>query len=155
MVEIERKFLVVNNDFIKESHSHFTIAQGYLNSDPARSVRVRIKEGKSFLTIKGMGNESGTTRLEWETEIPLDEGQKLLELCEKGRIEKTRYLIRKGLHTFEVDVFEGDNKGLIMAEIELGNEDENFEKPHWLGNEVTNDERYYNAYLSRKPYSGW
>lgn len=155
MIEIERKFLVLSTDFINQSHRHFKIAQGYLNSAPERNVRVRIKDDKSYLTIKGMGNATGTTRLEWEKEIPLEEGKKLLDLCEKGIIDKTRYLVNKGLHVFEIDIFHGENQGLIMAEIELSDEKESFEKPHWLGKEVTNDERFYNAFLSRKPFTSW
>jgi adenylate cyclase len=155
MIEIERKFLVNSTDFINESHVHFEIAQGYLNSNPERTVRIRIKGDKGYLTIKGKGNESGVSRYEWEKEIPLDEAKSLLQLCEKGVIEKTRYNIRKGIHVFEVDIFHGENNGLIIAEIELSNEDEHFEKPEWLGKEVTNSEKYYNAYLSQKPYKDW
>lgn len=155
MIEIERKFLVTSDAFIAESHDCFEIAQGYLNTDPQRNVRVRIKAGKGFLTVKGMGNENGTTRFEWEKEIPLAEARQLMELCEKGRIEKTRYLIRKGRHLFEVDIFEAENKGLVMAEIELTAEDEAFERPSWLGEEVTGNPKYYNAFLSRRPYAGW
>ncbi len=155
MIEIERKFLVLNTDFIDLAVTQNRIVQGYLNSNPERTVRVRIKGEKGFLTIKGKGNDSGTTRLEWETEIPLAEAEKLLSLCENGVIDKTRYEIPSDQHTYEVDIFAGDNKGLIMAEIELESETEPFEKPHWLGQEVTGDERYYNAYLSNKPYKSW
>ncbi len=155
MIEIERKFLVTSSDFIKESYAHFEIAQGYLNTDAERTVRVRIKGDKSFLTIKGIGNESGVSRFEWEKEIPLEDGKNLMFLCEKGAIQKTRYLIKKGIHTFEVDVFHGENNGLIIAEIELSDEKEFFEKPTWLGEEVTNKENYYNAFLSRKPFTSW
>ena len=126
-----------------------------MNSDPERTVRIRIKGEEGFLTIKGKGNESGTTRLEWETEIAVEDAKKLLPLCEKGVIDKTRYEILSGKHTYEVDVFTGENDGLIVAEIELEFENEAFEKPHWLGQEVTGDERYYNAYLSKKPYKSW
>ncbi len=155
MVEIERKFLVVSEDFIQQAHTKHTIAQGYLNSNPERTVRVRIKGESGFLTIKGKGNESGTTRFEWETEISLLEAKPLLALCEKGVIQKTRYEIETGKHTYEVDVFSGENEGLIIAEIELRDENESFIKPKWLGKEVTNDERYYNAYLSKNPYRSW
>lgn len=155
MVEIERKFLVLSNDFIDEAFSQKRIVQAYLNSNPERTVRIRIKEDKAFLTIKGKGNSSGTTRLEWETEIPVADAEQLLLICEEGIIDKIRYEIKVGLHTFEVDVFAGENEGLIMAEIELGSENEAFEKPLWLGREVTNDERYYNAYLSKKPFTKW
>ena len=155
MIEIERKFLVHSLDFITEAMQSEKIAQGYLNSAPERTVRIRIKNQKGFITIKGKGDESGTTRFEWEKEIDLHEAQALLELCETGVIDKTRYLIKKGKHTFEVDIFEGENKGLIVAEIELSDANEVFEKPNWLGEEVTGDERYYNAFLSKKPFTKW
>jgi adenylate cyclase len=155
MIEIERKFLVLSNDFIKDSFTQNRIVQGYLNSDPERTVRIRIKGDKGFLTIKGKGNESGTTRLEWETEIPLAEAEKLLPLCENNYIDKIRYEINVGKHIFEVDIFSGENEGLTVAEVELKSEDEVFVRPIWLGKEVTADERYYNSYLSHKPYKSW
>ena len=155
MIEIERKFLVKSNDFKTRAFAQNRIAQGYLNSTPERTVRVRIKGEKGFLTIKGIGNESGMTRFEWENEIPVKEAQQLLNLCETGKIEKIRYEIKVGSHIFEVDEFFGENDGLIIAEIELSSETEMFEKPEWLGEEVTNDERYYNAYLSRNPFKEW
>ena len=155
MVEIERKFLVNSTDFKEQASAKNQIAQGYLNSNPERTVRVRIKGESGFLTIKGKGNESGTTRLEWETEVPLAEAKPLLALCEKGIIDKIRYEITVGKHTFEVDEFFGENEGLLLAEVELHDENESFEKPSWLGKEVTNDVRYYNAYLSKNPFSSW
>ena len=155
MQEIERKFLVNSLDFITEAKASQKIVQGYLNSNPERTVRIRIKDQKGFITIKGKGDETGTTRLEWEKEIELHEAETLIKLCEAGVIDKTRYLIPKGKHTFEVDIFEGENKGLVMAEIELSDANETFEKPNWLAEEVTNDERYYNAYLSKKPFTSW
>ena len=155
MIEIERKFLVKSSDFKEQAFAQNQIAQGYLSSLPERTVRVRIKGKKGFLTIKGIGHHGGMSRFEWENEIPLDEAQELLKLCEKGKIEKTRYEIKSGKHVFEVDEFYGENEGLIMAEIELESETESFEKPDWLGEEVTNDERYYNAYLSKKPFKTW
>jgi adenylate cyclase len=155
MIEIERKFLVLSNDFTKDSFTQNRIVQGYLNSDPERTVRIRIKGDKGFLTIKGKGNESGTTRLEWETEIPFAEAEKLLPLCENNYIDKIRYEIKVGNHLFEVDVFSGENEGLILAEVELKSEDEIFERPNWLGKEVTADEKFYNSYLSHKPYKSW
>ncbi len=155
MIEIERKFLVLNQDFIALATVKNRIVQGYLNSNPERTVRVRIKGDQGFLTIKGKGNESGTTRLEWETEISLAEAEKLLPICENGVIDKIRYEIPSGKHIYEVDVFAGENKGLIVAEIELHSENEAFEKPQWLGKEVTGEERYYNAYLSNNPYKNW
>lgn len=155
MLEIERKYLVTSLDFIKEAHSQNEIAQGYLNSNPERAVRIRIKGDKGYITIKGIGNASGATRFEWEKEIPVDEARQLMQLCENGRIEKTRYEVRSGLHSIEVDVFHGNNQGLIMAEIELKNENDTIIKPHWLGTEVTGDPRYYNSYLNANPYKSW
>ena len=155
MIEIERKFLVLSNDFIHEAFAQKRIVQAYLNSNPERTVRVRIKGDKGFITIKGKGNSSGTTRLEWETEIPVEDAEKLLMICEDGIINKIRHEVKVGQHVFEVDVFAGENQGLIMAEIELQSEIELFEKPLWLGQEVTNDERFYNAYLSKTPFKNW
>lgn len=155
MNEIERKFLVKSADFLSESTKSNRIVQGYLNSNPDRTVRVRIKGNAGFLTIKGKGNESGTTRFEWEKEIPVAEAAQLLLLCEEGLIDKIRYEIPFGKHLYEVDVFEGDNKGLIVAEIELNDENESFEKPDWLGEEVTGEKRYYNASLSIFSYKNW
>ncbi len=155
MVEIERKFLVLSNDFVNEAFSSKRIVQAYLNSNPERTVRVRIKEDKAFLTIKGEGNSSGTTRLEWETQIAVADAEKLLLICEEGVIDKTRYEVKVGKHVYEVDIFTGANEGLIMAEIELQSEDEAFEKPSWLGAEVTQDKRYYNAYLSKNQFKNW
>ncbi len=155
MIEIERKFLVTSDAFKDEAFAKNIIAQGYLNTNPERTVRVRIKGEKAFLTIKGKGNESGLSRFEWEKEIPVDEAQQLLQLCEKGTIEKTRFEVKSGKHVFEIDEFYGNNNGLIIAEIELTSEEELFEKPFWLGKEVTNDNRYYNAYLSQTPFLEW
>ena len=155
MIEIERKFLVKSEDFKKEAFAQNRITQGYLSSVPDRTVRVRIKGNKGFLTIKGVSNESGMSRFEWEKEIPINEAQKLLTLCEKGAIDKTRFEVKIGQHTFEVDEFYGDNQGLILAEIELSSENEKFERPKWLGKEVTNDNRYYNSNLSKKPFVTW
>ncbi len=129
--------------------------QGYLNSDPKRTVRVRLKDDKGFITIKGIGNETGATRFEWEKEIAATDARELIRLCESGVIDKTRHLVPSGKHTIEVDVFHGENEGLVMAEIELTAENEAYERPKWLGNEVTNDERYYNSYLSKHPYKEW
>ena len=155
MQEIERKFLVKNESFKSLATAKKKIAQGYLNTNPERTVRVRIADEKAFLTIKGKGNETGITRFEWEKEIPVEEAKSLLELCEKGVIEKTRFEILSGKHLFEVDEFYGENVGLIIAEIELSDENEAFEKPDWLGKEVTNDERFYNAYLSKNSFKNW
>jgi adenylate cyclase len=155
MIEIERKFLVKNDSFKKEAFARNYIAQGYLSSAPERTVRVRIKGEKGFLTIKGASNDSGLSRFEWETEIPVSEAESLLLLCEKGVIDKTRFEIKQGNHVFEVDEFYSDNEGLIIAEIELDSENDTFEKPDWLGKEVTGDIRYYNAYLSKNPFKNW
>lgn len=149
--EIERKFLV-RGDFKSLAFRSERITQGYLSSVPERTVRVRIKGNEGFITIKGLSNASGLTRYEWEKEIPVDEARELLQLSEPGMIDKTRYLVQVGKHVFEVDEFYGENEGLILAEIELQSEDEPFEKPEWLGKEVTGDPRYYNAMLSKKPY---
>ena len=155
MIEIERKFLVLSTNFLRESFTFGRIVQGYLSSHPERSVRVRIKEDKGFITVKGKSSSSGTTRMEWEKQIHPEEAKMLLSICENGIIDKVRHEIYIGKHLYEVDVFSGDNEGLIMAEIELKSEDEVFENPFWLGQEVTNDERFYNAYLSEKPYKTW
>jgi adenylate cyclase len=155
MIEIERKFLVTSDAYKALAFAKNQIAQGYLNSNPERTVRVRIKGEKGFLTIKGKGNQSGMSRFEWEKEIPVAEAKALLDLCESGVISKMRFEVKVGQHIFEVDEFYGENSGLIMAEVELGSETESFEKPTWIGEEVTNDERFYNAFLSQNPYSKW
>lgn len=155
MLEIERKFLVKSDAFKTLAFAKNAIAQGYLNSNPERTVRVRIKGEIGFITIKGKGNESGTTRFEWEKEIPLLEAKSLLVLCEKGVIEKIRHEVKVGQHVFEVDEFFGENEGLIVAEIELKNENQPFEKPDWLGEEVTNNNQYYNSALSLNPFKNW
>ena len=153
--EIERKFLVLKSLDIETLGAPLQITQGYLNSDKERSVRVRIKNEQGFITVKGIGNDSGTTRYEFEKEIPIYDAQDLLKICEPGVIEKIRREIVLGDHTFEVDFFSGDNKGLIVAEIELQSEDESFEKPSWLGEEVTGHHKYYNSMLAKKPFSKW
>lgn len=155
MIEIERKFLVTSTAFLDEFRAKNRIVQGYLSSVPERTVRVRIKGDKGYLTIKGESSDSGMSRMEWEKEIALEEAEQLLLLCEAGVIDKIRYEIPVGKHLYEVDVFSGENEGLILAEIELQSENETFEKPNWLGMEVTNDTRYYNAYLSQKPFKTW
>lgn len=153
-VEIEKKFLV-KGDFRKESEKETRITQGYLSSVPERTVRVRIKGDKGYITIKGIGSASGASRFEWEKEIPVSEVEQLLAICEPGVIDKTRYLVKSGKHTFEVDEFYGENEGLILAEVELSSEDEEFVKPEWLGQEVTGDSRYYNSMLMKNPYKNW
>lgn len=155
MIEIERKFLVKSKVFKKEASSEERISQGFLNTDPERTVRVRIKGNKGFLTIKGKSNTSGTSRFEWEKEIPFKEAEDLLLLCEKESIEKIRFQVVSGAHTFEIDEFQGVNEGLIVAEIELQNENESFERPHWLGDEVTGEIKYYNSQLSKNPFKNW
>jgi adenylate cyclase len=155
MLEIERKFLVTSGAYKTMAFAKHEIAQGYLNSMPERTVRVRIKDDKGYLTIKGKGNESGMSRFEWEKEIPVSEAKLLLDLCESGVIMKTRFEIKVGNHIFEVDEFSRENEGLVLAEIELQSETESFEKPSWLGLEVTNDNRFYNSYLSQNPFKNW
>ena len=152
--EIERKFLV-KGDFKADSFKATRITQGYLSSVPERTVRVRVKGEKGYITIKGKGNDSGASRYEWEKEILVDEVKELLKLCEPGIIDKTRYLVKAGEHTFEVDEFYGENEGLVMAEVELKDENENFIKPAWLGEEVTGDVKYYNSMLMKHPYTKW
>ncbi|MDP2424709.1 MAG: CYTH domain-containing protein [Bacteroidales bacterium] len=152
--EIERKFLV-KGEFKPFVHKQTRITQGYLSLVPERTVRVRIKGSKGFITIKGIGNDTGTSRYEWEKEIPVAEVDELLKICEPGVIDKTRYLVKSGAHTFEVDEFYGENQGLVVAEIELNAEDETFEKPEWLGEEVTGDVRYFNSMLMKNPYTKW
>nr|WP_299071961.1 CYTH domain-containing protein [uncultured Allomuricauda sp.] len=154
-LEIERKFLVKSNAYKDEAKSQTRIVQGFLNTHSERTVRVRIKGEQGFLTVKGMSNESGTTRFEWETEIPVAEATNLIDLCEPIILEKIRYEVLVGKHSYEVDEFLGENKGLIVAEIELDHEDEVFKKPDWLGKEVTGEVKYYNSQLSNKPYNQW
>ena len=154
MQEIERKFLVAC-EFKNLATESFRITQGYLSSISGRIVRVRIKGDKGFITIKGICSESGASRYEWEKEIPVEEVEELLKLCESGIIYKTRYLVPAGNHTFEIDEFYGDNEGLVVAEIELTSENESFEKPVFLGEEVTGDMKYYNSMLMKNPYKKW
>lgn len=152
--EIERKFLVTG-EYKPQAYAHSRIVQGYISSVRGRTVRVRIRDERGFLTIKGASNESGTSRYEWEKEIPLCEARELLKLCEPGVIDKTRYLVRSGQHVFEVDEFYGENEGLTVAEVELSSEDEPFVKPAFIGREVTGDVRYYNSQLMKHPFTTW
>lgn len=152
--EIERKFLV-KGDFKSKAKKSTRVIQGYLCSVPERAVRVRVKGDKGFLTIKGIGNEAGTSRYEWEREIPVNEANDLMKICEPGVIDKTRYVVEHGNHSFEVDEFYGENEGLVVAEVELQSEAEAFEKPDWLGEEVTGDVKYYNVMLMKNPFSTW
>jgi adenylate cyclase len=153
--EIERKYLVKNEDFKTLAVRSVRIIQGYLSSVPERTVRVRIKGDKGFLTIKGIGSESGASRYEWENEIPVPEAQELLTICEPGVIDKTRYLVEFENHIFEVDEFYQTNQGLIVAEVELTDEAQTVNKPSWLGEEVTGDDRYYNSMLMKQPFTTW
>jgi adenylate cyclase len=152
--EIERKFLV-KGEFKNLASKATRIVQGYLSSIPERTVRVRIKGDKGYITIKGIGNASGASRYEWEKEIPASEVDELLKICEPGVIDKTRYLVKVDNHTFEVDEFYGDNMGLVLAELELSSEDESFQKPNWLGEEVTGDTKYFNSMLMKNPFTKW
>jgi adenylate cyclase len=155
MLEIERKFLVTSDKFKTEAFKSSEIKQGYLNSQPERTTRIRIQDNAAFLTIKGKSSKSGLSRFEWEKEIPVNEALELLKLCEPGAIEKTRYLVKADAHIFEIDEFFGSNEGLVIAEIELLSEDDTFEKPDWLGKEVTGDNKYYNSQLCNNPYKNW
>jgi CYTH domain-containing protein len=153
-LEIERKFLV-KSDFEKEVVRRSRIVQGYLCSDAMRTVRVRIRGEEGFLTIKSASNERGWSRYEFEQSIPLADAEELMKLCLPGIIDKVRHWIPAGNHTWEVDVFHGDNEGLVMAEIELSSEEETFELPDWVGEEVTGNPAYYNALLAKYPFSQW
>ncbi|MBR2179039.1 MAG: CYTH domain-containing protein [Selenomonadaceae bacterium] len=150
--EIERKFLV-NRDLFKPTSEGDYIAQGYLSSTPERTVRVRIKNNRGYLTVKG--KNTGISRSEFEYAIPVSDAKELLELCEPSIIIKRRYNINVNGSKWEVDIFEGDNEGLIVAEIELASEDESFSKPDWIGEEVSFDVRYYNSHLSKQPFKSW
>ena len=154
-LEIERKFLVRNDDYKRQAYASSRISQGYICSGHGRTVRVRIRDSRGYLTIKGPSDTAGLSRYEFEKEITLDEAQQLMKLCEPGAIDKTRYLVKSGSHTFEVDEFYGDNEGLVMAEVELKSEDETFVKPDFIGQEVTGDRRYYNAHLTKNPFRTW
>ena len=151
--EIERKFLV-EGDFMPYVTSSSHIEQGYVARSEELTLRIRTRDDKGFLTIKGRSNAAGMSRDEWEYEIPVEEARELLRFS-RGTIDKTRYLIEVGGHVFEVDEFYGDNEGLVLAEVELSSEDEAYEKPEWLGEEVTGDIRYYNSMLMKKPYKDW
>lgn len=154
-LEIERKFLVINKTFKKEAFQKKELQQGYLNSDKNRTVRIRIADEKAFITIKGKSNSSGTTRFEWEKEINKKEATQLLLLAEPSIIDKTRFYVKSENHIFEIDEFYGNNKGLVVAEVELNSENESFTKPSWLGQEVTGNTKYYNSSLSKNPFSSW
>jgi CYTH domain-containing protein len=146
---------VKNTNFKSQSFNQLQIKQGFLNSNPERTVRIRLKNDKGILTVKGKSTSDGLSRFEWEKDISKQDAEALLKLCEKGIINKTRYEVNVGKHTFEVDEFYGDNQGLIIAEIELNTETETFEKPDWLGDEVTGDIKYYNSNLIKFPFINW
>lgn len=153
-MEIERKFLVcAPYKHLAKSHTH--IEQGYFETAPGRTVRVRIRDERAYLTIKGPSTDDGLSRYEFETEVSLDDGRQLMNLCRPGRIDKTRWLVPNGRHTIEVDEFHGDNEGLVMAEIELSSPDEPYERPSFLGRELTGDHRFYNKFLMSRPYCLW
>ena len=154
-LEIERKFLVLNESYRSEAFRSDRISQGYLWRQNGNAVRVRIRGDKGYLTIKGPSLDGGLSRYEWEKEIPLPEAEELLLLCGDALIDKRRYLVKCGKHVYEVDEFYGDNQGLVVAEIELDDENESFEKPAFLGAEVTGDRKYYNSHLTRFPYKYW
>ena len=153
-MEIERKFLVTG-EYKSLASKSYRIAQGYLSSSPGRTVRIRTKGDKGYITIKGKSNESGLSRYEWEKEIPINEAKELLMLCEQGIIDKIRYEVVFQNQKYEVDEFYGKNEGLTIAELELESETTSFSKPVWLGEEITGDKRYYNAQLSIKPFKHW
>ena len=153
--EIERKFLVANDSFKKMAFAASRIKQGYIYSKNGRTVRVRVRGEKGYLTIKGPSNQAGTSRYEWEKEIPLSEAEELMHLCVDGFIDKTRYLVNFEGHPFEVDEFYGENAGLVLAEVELSMEQEQVDLPDFIGKEVTGDPRFYNSSLMKYPFSQW
>lgn len=154
-LEIERKFLVLDDSYKCEAFSKSHIQQGYICSGQGRTVRVRIRDAYAYITIKGPSLDGGLSRYEFEQEIPLDDAKKLMTLCEPGIIDKVRWLVKSDKHTFEVDEFFGDNEGLVVAEVELSSPSEIPIIPHFIGKEVTGDRRYYNSQLRRHPYRTW
>lgn len=154
-LEIERKFLVLDDSYKHEAFSSSHISQGYICSERGRTVRIRIRDNEAFITIKGPSLDGGLSRYEFEQSIPMDDAEKLMTLCDEGIIDKTRWLVKSGDHTFEVDEFHGDNDGLVVAEVELKNAREVPILPHFIGKEVTGDRRYYNSQLRRNPYRIW
>lgn len=155
MIEIERKFLIKSSSFKEQSFKKSRIIQGFLNTDKKRTVRVRLHGDKGFITVKGQSDNGGLIRFEWEKEISKHEAESLLELCEPGVIDKTRYEVKVENYIYEVDVFHGDNEGLVVAELELENVNDVFVKPDWIGEEVTGNIKYYNSQLSKQPYKSW
>ena len=154
-IEIERKFIVINDSYKTMTFQSDRIAQGYICREGGNSARVRVRGDKGYVTIKGPSPDGGLSRFEWEKEIPVNEALDLLKLCHDGIIDKVRHLVKCGKHIFEVDEFFGDNEGLVIAEVELGDANEKFEKPDFVGEEVTGDKRYYNSRLTRYPYKSW
>lgn len=154
-MEIERKFMVRGTSYRQLAYASDRIKQGYICSGHGRTVRVRLRGGCGYLTIKGPSLDGGLSRYEFEKEITCDEAAQLFRLCEPGIIDKTRYLVKSGQHTFEVDEFYGENEGLVMAEVELSAPDEPFDKPAFIGKEVTGDRRFYNSHLRVNPFSVW
>ena len=153
--EIERKYLVLDDSFKREAFSKSHIQQGYICSERGRTVRIRIRASRAYITIKGPSTDNGLTRYEFEQEIPLVDAEQLMQLCEPGIIDKTRWLVKSGDHTFEVDEFHGENDGLIVAEVELRDATDVVEIPHFIGKEVTGDRRYYNSQLRQRPFKTW
>lgn len=154
-MEIERKFMVRGSGYRQLAYASDRIKQGYICSGHGRTVRVRLRGGRGYLTIKGPSLDGGLSRYEFEKEITPDEAEQLFRLCEPGIIDKTRFLVKSGQHTFEVDEFYGENEGLVMAEVELSAPDEPYEKPAFIGKEVTGDRRFYNSHLRVNPFSAW
>jgi len=151
--EIERKFLV-SGEAWRETAEGTRYRQGFLSTEPERTVRVRVAGTRGSITVKG--KSLGARRAEFEYEIPVADAERMLDtLCKRPLIEKVRYVLAIGAHTWEIDVFEGDNAGLVVAEIELRREDEAFERPEWVGDEVTDDPRYFNSNLVANPYRAW
>ncbi len=154
-IEIERKFLVTDDSYKAMARSSDRIMQGYICRQGGNSTRVRVRGDKGYLTIKGPSLDGGLSRFEWEKEITVEEANELVKLSPYPTIDKRRHLVDYGRHTFEVDEFYGDNEGLTVAEVELSSPDEPFERPPFLGEEVTGDKRYYNSSLTRNPYKFW
>ena len=155
MIEIERKYLVKDNRYKELAHRSTPIIQGFLNTHPDRTVRIRISGDTAWITVKGRSNEAGTERFEWERPIEVSAAEQLIPLCEPGVIAKTRYEVLHHGQRFEVDEFHQANQGLVLAELELEREDSPVHRPDWLGEEVTGDIRYYNSTLSKQPYTTW
>lgn len=155
MIEIERKFLVLSDDYKKEAFNITEISQGFLSRDKKRTIRVRLRDKKGTITVKGLSSKNGTSRFEWEKEISQTDAEALLQLCKRPIIEKKRYDVKVEGHMFEIDEFYGDNEGLVIAEIELEDENDTYTRPPWLGREVTGDIKYFNSQLSKLPYKKW